>query len=106
VLAVIGSLKRSGTTSIVFVSQDADALAALADHVIVLDAGRIVDSGRPRQIFAPHRLDQLIRLGLAVPALAALAAGINTRLGTDFEFVTHEQTAASLIAGLSSSPRP
>jgi energy-coupling factor transporter ATP-binding protein EcfA2 len=100
VLTVLAALKRDGESSILFVSQDADAIAALADDVIALDAGRIVLAGAPEAVFAPSHIPTLRRLGLPIPTVAEVAAGLNDRLGTEFAFLTSNHAAAVLAAAL------
>lgn len=56
--------------------------ATNADRVIVMDEGKIVMQGRPREIFA--RVEELKKLGLDVPQMTELSyelnqEGINTR---------------------------
>jgi polar amino acid transport system ATP-binding protein len=50
VLAVIRDLARSGTTMIV-VTHEIGFAREVADHVVFLDAGRIVEQGPPEQVF-------------------------------------------------------
>ena len=104
VLAVLDALKASGETTIVLVSQDADALAASADRLLVLDAGQVVDTGTPHEIFAGDRLERLRHLGLPMPKMTEVAGGVNDRLGTAFAFLTPAAAEESL-AGALGSPR-
>lgn len=48
--ALIASLHASGRT-IVVVTHDMDDVAELADHVVVLEQGRLAAAGTPRQVF-------------------------------------------------------
>jgi len=64
VLSVIADLRRQGTT-VLMTTQDPDAVAALADRVVVLDGGRPVLAGAPRAIFS--QVDPMHALGLEVP---------------------------------------
>ena len=98
------ALKAAGNTTVVLVSQDADLLAAHADRLLLLDAGRVVTAGPPREVFADDRMPELGRLGLAIPTLPAVAAGINDRLDTAFAFLTPEEAAAALSAPLAHAP--
>ena len=86
VMAVLQALKRSAGLSMVFVEQDAEALAYLADRVAVMQEGRIVLEGTPRELFGqPARLRAL---GLDVPQLSATAELLRERTGQPFEFLT------------------
>lgn len=59
--------------------------AARADRVVVLDQGRVVMQGTPREVFS--RVDELHRIGLDVPAITQVAdhlrAGGRTDLRAD-----------------------
>jgi energy-coupling factor transport system ATP-binding protein len=70
VLALIARLHRQGKT-IVLVTHDMDAIANLAERVVVLNAGRVLMDGLPRQIFARH--DELRAVNLGVPQATAFA---------------------------------
>lgn len=70
VLEVLMALRRQGST-IVMATQDAEAVAALADRVVVLHEGAIALEGPPRAVFA--QVARLHALGVAVPQLAALS---------------------------------
>ena len=100
VLDLLATLAAAGETTIVLVSQDADALAAHADQIIALDAGQVVASGTPRELFAPNRLAALRQRGLPTPAAAELAATINARLGTTHAFLTAAEAEQALSAEL------
>ena len=94
VLAVLDELKRQAQMTMVFVEQDAEALFQLADHLAVLDEGRVILQGRPREVFAPPaRLDAL---GLDVPQLAVAAEIFRTRTGRPYDFLTVEEGQAAL----------
>ena len=67
---VIRTLHARGT-SILMVSHSMEDVAELADRVIVLDEGRVVRQGTPREVFAQP--EGLAHRGLGVPAALALA---------------------------------
>lgn len=69
VMAVIGDLQQSGTT-VVMATQDPDAVAALADRVVVLDAGRVVRSGTLLAVFS--QVDHMHSRGLDVPQVTEI----------------------------------
>lgn len=92
---LLDQLKRNGTT-IMLVTHDMDDVAELADRVIALDAGRIIASGTPAEVFAPEMqralatvpeparasipegADALAALGL--PSASAFAARLSWRI--------------------------
>ena len=70
--------------------------AALADRVVVMDEGRVVMDGTPREIFAQG--EQLIALGLDVPQPTALCAALRAR-GVDIpaDLLTPEECAETIL---------
>jgi len=51
ILALMGELKQAGKTSFVVITHDLGVIAGLCDRVLVMYAGRIVESGPVRDIF-------------------------------------------------------
>jgi energy-coupling factor transporter ATP-binding protein EcfA2 len=94
VLAVLDELKCQAHMTMVFVEQDAEALFQLADRVAVLDEGRIILQGRPREVFVPP--GRLSALGLDVPQLGAAAEIFRARTGRPYDFLTVEEAQAAL----------
>lgn len=70
VLEVLMALRRQGST-IVMATQDAEAVAMLADRVIVLHEGAIALEGTPRTVFG--QVTRLQELGVGVPQLCELS---------------------------------
>ncbi len=70
--------------------------AALADRVVVMDEGRVLADGTPREVFARGEL--LRQVGLDVPQPTALCAALRAR-GVDFpaDILTAEECAAALL---------
>jgi ABC-2 type transport system ATP-binding protein len=88
VRALVRRLNQDGTT-VVLTSHDLDEVQELADHVSVLDGGRIVTAGSPTQIIrasaAPTHVEFARPLGVD---LAGLPAGAQV----DDEVVAYETT--------------
>ncbi len=93
--AHLTKLRQSDGLTLVFVSHDMSEVAALADQVFVMDAGRIKMSGAPEDIFRHPR--DLMDSGLLPPALAEVAMLANQR-GWHIEpnHFTPESVAAAL----------
>ncbi len=72
----VTALHRRGLT-IVLVTHSMDEVARLARRVVVLDAGRVMGDGLPREIFA--REDDLRRIGLDLPQAARLVRLLRRR---------------------------
>lgn len=64
-------LNSTGTT-IVVASHDMDALARWCQRIHVMDAGRIVLSGTPDQVFSPENATTIRELGLDLPPVREL----------------------------------
>ena len=94
VLAVLDELKRQARMTMVFVEQDAEALFQLADRVAVLDEGRVILQGGPREVFAPP--GRLGALGLDVPQLSVAAEIFRAHTGRPYDFLTVEEAQAAL----------
>ncbi|MDB5615152.1 MAG: transporter ATP-binding protein [Devosia sp.] len=58
VLALLAKLQAEFGLTYLIISHDLDMVAAMADRVLVMEAGKIVEEGKPEQIFAApqHRL--------------------------------------------------
>jgi ABC-type glutathione transport system ATPase component len=98
VLDALASLRRARLTTILMTESDPEAVAAFADRMIVLDQGQIAMEGAPRSLF--HQQDRLAGLGVAVPQMARLAAALNHRLGTAFDFLTVDEARQALAVHL------
>ena len=71
ILDMIQKLKEDKGLSIILVSHNMSDVARLADHVIVLDSGRLVMDGTPREVFS--REEELKNIGLSVPEAMSFA---------------------------------
>ena len=77
ILGHISRLHRERGLAIVLITHSMDAVARLAGRVLVLDRGRLVGEGGPREIFSdPARLQAL---GLGVPQMTLLAQRLRER---------------------------
>jgi ABC-type glutathione transport system ATPase component len=72
VIDLLAELRDSAGLAILMVSHDLSAIAALCDTTVVLNAGRVVESGRTAEILTSPREDYTKRLVEAVPRLPAL----------------------------------
>jgi peptide/nickel transport system ATP-binding protein len=61
VVELLTELKDTGT-ALVWISHDLGLVAAVADHVLVLDEGRVVEQGRPATVMAKPAQDMTQRL--------------------------------------------
>ncbi|GAB2719578.1 ABC transporter ATP-binding protein [Kitasatospora kifunensis] len=74
VVALIGELKERFDTGLLFVTHDLALAAAIGDRVYVMYAGRIVETGPARTLFADPRHPYTRALLAATPRLAAPGA--------------------------------
>ncbi|MFT8459672.1 MAG: energy-coupling factor ABC transporter ATP-binding protein [Liquorilactobacillus ghanensis] len=76
VIQLIHELKMQHDFTIISITHDIDE-AALADRVVVLDDGKIIESAPPEQVFAHGK--ELVSLGLAVPFSEKIKAALTQR---------------------------
>ena len=69
--AIARGLVRERGMTVIVAEHDVEALAAFADRIVVLDAGRVVRQGAPADVFG--EVDQLRALGLRSPQVTQLA---------------------------------
>jgi peptide/nickel transport system ATP-binding protein len=74
VLALLSQLRDSHGLTYLLISHDLDMVRAMADRVMVMEAGKIVEEGTPAQIFAnpQHRLTRDL-MAARLPELAVTA---------------------------------
>ena len=71
ILGQIASLHKASGLTVILVSHSMEDIARYADRIIVMDDGRIVMDGKPREIFS--RVKELKSHGLDVPQATELA---------------------------------
>jgi oligopeptide transport system ATP-binding protein len=79
ILELMGELKRAGKTSFIVITHDLGVIAGLCDRVLVMYAGRIVESGPVRDIFRNPQHPYTAGLLASMPRLDETEA---TRLAT------------------------
>ncbi len=77
IMGLIRDLHREAGTTIVMVSHSMDDVASLAERVIVMNHGRVVMDGAPRDVFS--RGEELREIGLDVPQAVQLADKLRER---------------------------
>ena len=70
VLALLARLRAEHGLTYLIISHDLDMVGAMADRVLVMEQGRIVEEGRPAELFAQprHRLTKAL-MAARLPAL-------------------------------------
>lgn len=79
-LGAVARWQEERDLTIIFVSHNMDEVAQIARRVVVMDQGRVVLDGAPRELFA--RGEELQRFGLGVPVMAQLMTALR-RQGWD-----------------------
>ena len=74
ILSLIQSWHKSGKT-ILMVSHSMDDVAALAEHILVMNRGKLEMEGTPAEVFSQGK--RLQEIGLGVPTVTALAMRLN-----------------------------
>lgn len=98
IFEVIAELRRQGDVTVVMVEHAAEHLAEIADRVVVMDEGRIVDQGPPDHLYCNaaifHRPD-----GERAPQIAqVLYELLQEGLIDQAEFTAREEEAVRLLA--------
>ena len=95
-LEVIKKLRQDRNLIVVFVSHNMMDIADLSDRIIVMNGGRLVISGTPKEVFA--RAGELKDMGLSVPPVTEILYEVSRELDFEFEPIFEEREAAKYIA--------
>lgn len=99
ILDMVDRIHRETGNIIIMVSHNMNDIARMCDQVLVMDHGRLVMDGSPREVFA--RGEELTRIGLALPdAMEIAAAFIAAGLPLPANCLTLEETADAVAAAL------
>ena len=95
VLDTVCRLNREQGMTVVLITHYMEE-AALADRVVVMEEGEVLEDGTPREIFA--KIDRIQQLGLDVPQPTALCAALRQR-GVDIpaDLLTPEECVQALL---------
>jgi energy-coupling factor transporter ATP-binding protein EcfA2 len=74
IIETIFKVKKELGTSVVVAEHRVELLADKVDRVIVMQKGRIVKDGRPREVFVS---EEMIPYGVPVPKVVSMAKGVN-----------------------------
>ena len=95
-LEVIKRLRQERNLIVVFVSHNMKDIAELSDRIIVMNGGKLVMNGSPKEVFA--RASELKSMGLSVPPVTEMLYEVSEKLGLEFEPIFEEREAAKYIA--------
>ena len=99
ILDLLRQLKDRINSSIMLITHDLGVIAEMADYVVVMYAGKVVEQGTAAEIFSD--VEMMAREGLAVPETTKLiyelnASGFSLPLGE----LNEESCAAAIAAAL------
>lgn len=77
VLDTIADLRRALNCAVVMISHSMDDVARVAERIIVLEDGRIIDDGTPEEVFKNAK--HLREIGLNVPTATIIADSLRER---------------------------
>ncbi|MDI6870735.1 MAG: energy-coupling factor transporter ATPase [Bacillota bacterium] len=98
ILGRIAALRRELGLTVVLVSHHLEEIAPLVDRLVVLDRGRVLLAGPPREVF--RQADLLRKVGLDVPVMTRLLHDLRARgVPVEGEALTVEEACALLSAG-------
>lgn len=72
ILSMIETIHASEKNTILLISHNMNDIAKMADKILVIDQGRLVMEGTPREVFS--RKEMLVNMGLDIPTPMRLAA--------------------------------
>ena len=80
ILALLDKLRRDVGMAVLFITHNLGVVAEIADHVVVMYAGRVVEAGRVRALFATPRHPYTRDLLACLPR-RALEQGVSAKSG-------------------------
>jgi energy-coupling factor transporter ATP-binding protein EcfA2 len=96
--SLIGTLRQEIEMTILLISNDPEWVLALAERVLVMQAGKIALEGVPQSVL--QDVERLADVGLAAPQLAELSARLNQDGLGPFRFTEIEGASRTLSAAL------
>lgn len=103
ILELLRDLQRRNGTAVLFITHNLGVVAAIADRVTVLRAGRVVETQPVRELFAAPREDYTRELLAAVPLLPDAGAAASD-VDADVKAATSVQSGAAVVA-IASAPQ-
>ncbi len=91
VFSVVHDLKRMRNMTVVMVEHESEEIARFSDKVVVMNEGKIVLEGTPREVFA--QTQTMMDVGLSVPQVCELAEMVNRKFQSKkpYSFLTLQE---------------
>ncbi len=100
-IAVLRDLRTDENLTILLAENDPAVIAALSDRVHILDQGKLIASGTPREIFGGA-----LYPGISLPPASRFAAALNGHLRMMSSCLTAEEAAAEIRPNLPTGQKP
>ena len=99
-LEMIGRFHRKKKCTVILISHNMDDVAEYCGQILVMDKGKLVASGTPREVFSHHR--ELEKTGLGLPSGAELMRLLEKRGASvgDRSVLTDEEAVAAVLKWL------
>ena len=98
ILDLIRSLQREFGMAVILITHDMGVVAEMADRVVVMHEGRMVETGPVERIFAAPEADYTKMLLAAVPRLGAMAGRAKPLRATSSAASSAEQAPPSSMS--------
>jgi len=98
ILEAIKKMHDETGITVIMVSHSMEDVAKYAGRILVMEKGRIVMDGKPRDIFS--NIDALEAMGLAAPQISYIMRGISKELGVSKDIFTVEEAAEEIYKSL------
>jgi energy-coupling factor transporter ATP-binding protein EcfA2 len=94
--SMLRSLKDKLGMAVLLAERDAEDAAEFSDRIVLMDQGRVLRNGPPREVLSDP--DLLERIGLEPTQLGELSSLLGERLsGRSFSFLTVEEAEAAIV---------
>ena len=95
ILSLMNDLKRDFDTSVILITHDMGVVAEMADRVIVMNGGQIIETGNVFQVFDHPQKSYTRKLLAAVPVLGSLK-NTNQKQKDLFENIKHHEPVVKI----------
>ena len=96
ILQLVAGLHEKENMTIILVSHSMEDIANYVERILVMDGGKLVMDGAPRQIFS--RKEELEQMGLAVPQVTEILYELKARgMAVDTSAITLEDAKSEIL---------